>query len=72
MKNALLTILLFFWRVIVLLPWSIQNIFSVLIGHLMLISSFKRNKISKINIDLCFPELNQKERNNKRSNICFP
>lgn len=63
MKNALLTILLFFWRVIVLLPWSIQNIFSVLIGHLMLISSFKRNKISKVNIDLCFPELNQKERN---------
>ena len=63
MKNALLTILLFFWRVIVLLPWSIQNIFSVLIGYLMLISSFKRNKISKVNIDLCFPKLNKKERN---------
>ena len=63
MKNALLIILLFFWRMIVRLPMSMQNILSIFFGYLMLISSFKRNKISKVNIDLCFPELSKKNRN---------
>ena len=63
MKNALLIILLFFWRMMVLLPMSMQNILSIVFGYLMLISSFKRNKISKVNIDLCFPELSKKNRN---------
>ena len=63
MKNALLTILIFFWRMMIHLPISIQNILSIVIGHLMIISSFKRNKISKVNIELCFPELSKRNRN---------
>ena len=63
MKNALLTILLFFWRMMIHLPMSMQNILSIVIGNLIIISSFKRNKISKVNIGLCFPELSEKDRN---------
>ena len=63
MKNALLTILLFFWKMMIHLPMKMQNILSIVIGYLMIISSFKRNKISKVNIELCFPELSEKNRN---------
>ena len=57
MKNALLQILIFFWKVIVLLPRKIQLFFGDCIGYLLLLSKNKRNRFSKVNINLCFPDL---------------
>ena len=62
MKNALLTILVIFWRVIILLPLRIQNLISILLGYFILYMPIRRNKISKINIDLCFKDLDENER----------
>ena len=58
MKNALLQILIFFWKVIVLFPRKIQLFFGNCIGYLFLLSKNKRNRFSKVNINLCFPDLN--------------
>ena len=58
MKNALLQILIFFWKVIVLFPRKIQLFFGNCIGYLFLLSKNKRNRFSKVNIKLCFPDLN--------------
>ena len=73
MKNALLTILIIFWRALVFLPRNIQNVFSQLFGHVFLLLPLKRNRFSKTNIDLCFPELSEKERNQiyKKNVISF-
>ena len=57
MKNALLQILIFFWKVIVLFPRKIQLFFGNCIGYLFLLSKNKRNRFSKVNIKLCFPDL---------------
>ena len=62
MKNALLTILVIFWRVIILLPLRVQNLISILLGYFILYMPIRRNKISKINIDLCFKDLDENER----------
>ena len=73
MKNALLTILIIFWRALVFLPRTVQNVFSQLFGYVFLLLPLKRNKFSKTNIDLCFPELSKKERNQiyKKNVISF-
>ena len=63
MNRALLIILLAFWRIIMILPRKVHIFLAKLIGYLFLISSNKRNKYSKINIDICFPELSQNQRN---------
>ena len=57
MKNALLQILIFFWKIIVLFPRKIQLFFGNCIGYLFLLSKNKRNRFSKVNINLCFPDL---------------
>lgn len=57
MKNAFLQILIFFWKIIVLFPRKIQLFFGNCIGYLFLLSKSKRNRFSKININLCFPDL---------------
>ena len=57
MKNAFLQILIFFWKIIVLFPRKIQLFFGNCIGYLFLISKNKRNRFSKVNINLCFPDL---------------
>ena len=57
MKNAFLQILIFFWKIIVLFPRKIQLFFGNCIGYLFLLSKNKRNRFSKININLCFPDL---------------
>ena len=57
MKNAFLQILIFFWKIIVLFPRKIQLCFGNCIGYLFLISKNKRNRFSKVNINLCFPDL---------------
>ena len=62
MNRALLIILLAFWRIIMILPRKVHIFLAKLIGYLFLISSNKRNKYSKINIDICFPELSQNQR----------
>ena len=73
MKNALLTILIIFWRTLVLLPRNIQNMFSRLFGYVFLILPLERNKFSKVNIDLCFPKLSKEEQNQiyKKNIISF-
>ena len=62
MNNALLIILISFWRALILLPRWLQLIFSSLIGLLFYLIPIKRNKYSKINIDLCFPSKTPEER----------
>ena len=62
MKNALLHILIFFWKVILLFPRKIQLFFGNCIGYLFLLSKNKRNRFSKINIELCFPDLDSKSK----------
>lgn len=57
MKNASLQILIFFWKIIVLFPRKIQLFFGNCIGYLFLLSKNKRNRFSKVNINLCFPDL---------------
>ena len=51
-------------------PRKVHLLLADLIGFLFLISSNKRNKYSKINIQMCFPELSQQERSDiYRKNI---
>jgi len=51
-------------------PRKVHLLLADLIGFLFLISSNKRNKYSKINIQICFPELSQQERSDiYRKNI---
>ena len=55
MNNAFLIILISTWRALVLLPRWLQLMLSSFIGLLFYLIPIKRNKYSKINIDLCFP-----------------
>ena len=64
MNNLILKITVFLWKILVLLPRRIHLILGNVLGNILLMVPFKRNKFSKINIDLCFPELNELERNN--------
>jgi KDO2-lipid IV(A) lauroyltransferase len=64
MNNLILKIIVFLWKIAVLLPRRIHLILGNVLGNILLMVPFKRNKFSKINIDLCFPELNELERNN--------
>ena len=57
MKNAFLQILIFFWKIIVLFPRKIQLFFGNCIGYLFLLIENKRKRFSKVNINLCFPDL---------------
>ena len=57
MKNAFLQILIFFWKIMVLFPRKIQLFFGNCIGYLFLLIENKRNRFSKVNINLCFPDL---------------
>ena len=64
MNNLILKIIVFLWKIAVLLPRRIHLILGNVLGKILLMVPFKRNKFSKINIDLCFPELNELERKN--------
>tara|TARA_B100001250_G_scaffold394874_1_gene399231 strand:+ start:1156 stop:2028 length:873 start_codon:yes stop_codon:yes gene_type:complete len=61
MNNALLKILITFWRAIILFPRRLQLILSSLVGFLLYLIPLKRNKFSKINIGLCFPDMTENE-----------
>ena len=63
MNRAILIILLTFWKIVMIFPRKAHLLFANLLGFLFLISGNKRNKYSKINIEMCFPELSQQEQN---------
>jgi len=63
MNNALLIILIAFWRALISLPRFLQLPLSSIIGFLIYITALKRNKFSKVNIDFCFPNKSKLERN---------
>ena len=73
MKNALLIILVIFWKIIIVLPKGFNLSISTIFGYLINWLPLKRNKISKVNIDLCLKYLNQNERNliRKKNTIEF-
>ena len=60
MKNALLVILIIFWKILVFFPRRFQNFIATVLGHFINWLPLKRNLISKVNIDLCFKDLSQK------------
>ena len=62
MNNLILKILVYLWRTALIFPWRIQIIFGKLLGNILLIIPFKRNKFSKANIELCFPDKSEAER----------
>ena len=62
MNNALLIILITLWKILILLPRAFQLIISNFIGFLIYLISLKRNKYSKANIELCFPNKSEAER----------
>ena len=70
MNNALLIILITLWKSLILLPRAFQLVISNFIGFLIYLISLKRNKYSKANIELCFPDKSEAERKKiYRSNI---
>ena len=73
MKNALLVILIIFWKILVFFPRRFQNFIATVLGHFINWLPLKRNRISKVNIDLCFKDLSQKDRDNihKKNTIEF-
>ena len=73
MKNALLVILIIFWKILVFFPRRFQNFIAIVLGHFINWLPLKRNRISKVNIDLCFKDLSQKDRDNihKKNTIEF-
>ena len=62
MNNALLIILITLWKLLILLPRAFQLVISNFIGFLIYLISLKRNKYSKANIELCFPDKSEAER----------
>ena len=64
MNNLILKIIVFLWKIALLLPRGMHLILGNILGNILLMMPFKRNKFSKININLCFPELSELERNN--------
>ena len=62
MNNALLIILITLWKTLILRPRAFQLVISNFIGFLIYLISLKRNKYSKANIELCFPDKSEAER----------
>ncbi len=63
MNNALLIILIYFWKGLIFLPRFFHLLLSDLIGFLIYLFPLKRNKYSKININICFSNKTKIERN---------
>ena len=62
MNNALLITLITLWKTLILFPRAFQLVISNFIGFLIYLISLKRNKYSKANIELCFPDKSEAER----------
>ena len=62
MNRTLLTLLVGLWKLVLFLPAPLlRNIFYIL-GRLFYVIPIKRNKFSKKNIDLCFPDMSEEKR----------
>ena len=64
MNRALLTLLVSLWKLILFLPRPLHVVFILILGNLIYLMPIKRNKISKKNIDVCFPNMPSKQRKN--------
>ena len=62
MNNALLITLITLWKTLILFPRAFQLVISNFIGFLIYLIPLKRNKYSKANIELCFPDKSEAER----------
>jgi KDO2-lipid IV(A) lauroyltransferase len=62
MNRALLTLLVSLWKLILLLPRPFRWFIFYMLGRLFYFLPMKRNKFSKKNIDLCFPDISEKKR----------
>ena len=63
MKNIyILKIIISFWKMLSILPRFIHKPIGLLIGSIFLILPINRNKYSKRNINLCFPDLSNKKK----------
>ena len=62
MNRALLTLLVSLWKLVLFLPRPLHKVFILILGNLIYLIPFKRNRISKKNIDLCFPNMPSKQR----------
>ena len=63
MNRILLALLINFWKLLLLFPRPMHKGLAYILGNLIYLMPIKRNKISKKNIDLCFPTLSETERN---------
>ena len=63
MNRILLALLINFWKLLLLFPRPMHKGLAYILGNLIYLMPIKRNKISKKNIDLCFPTLSEMERN---------
>ena len=64
MNRTLLTLLVGFWKLILFLPRPLHKVFILILGNLLYVIPLKRNKISRKNIDLCFPDMSKRKRKN--------
>jgi KDO2-lipid IV(A) lauroyltransferase len=62
MNRILLALLINFWKLLLLLPKPMHKVLIYIFGNFIYLMPIKRNKISKKNIDLCFPHLSGIER----------
>ena len=62
MNRILLALLINFWKLLLLLPKPMHKGLIYIFGNFIYLMPIKRNKISKKNIDLCFPHLSGIER----------
>ena len=63
MNRILLALLINFWKLLLLFPRPMHKGLACILGNLIYLMPIKRNKISKKNIDLCFPALSEMGRN---------
>ena len=62
-NNWLILLLLLIVRVIAFLPIKVMQSLGRIIGYALYFIPSKRKDIAKRNIELCFPDLNEKEQN---------
>ena len=62
MNRILLALLINLWKLLLLLPMPLQKGLIYILSNLLYLMPIKRNKISKKNINLCFPDLSDLKR----------
>jgi KDO2-lipid IV(A) lauroyltransferase len=62
MNRILLALLINLWKLLLLLPMLLQKGLIYILSNLIYLMPIKRNEISKKNINLCFPDLSDLER----------